>query len=211
VVVAEAQSAGRGRLGHVWDSPEGAGLYVSVVVHLPGAAVPLLTIATGVAVADGIEQSTGLACQLKWPNDVWVDGRKLGGILAETVSCQGEGAVVVIGLGVNLVSAARFSNVADVATSIEGELGRPVDRGLVLAECLASLAERTEELATLGAAPVLVAWRRRAASLMGRRVEWDTSEGLRTGTALDVDAEGGLVVETASGRARIVAGEVRWR
>ena len=83
VVVADAQSAGRGRHGRAWASPPGAGLYMSTLTRPAAHAVGLLTIAAGVAIAEGIQAATGLQPQLKWPNDIYMDGRKLAGILAE--------------------------------------------------------------------------------------------------------------------------------
>ena len=210
LVVAECQSAGRGRLGRVWQSPPGAGLYCSVVVHLPAAVAPLLTLAAGVAVADGLRVSTGLAVQLKWPNDIWVDGRKLGGILAEAAAMEAEHAVVVTGIGLNVSPSALPPDVAGRATSIEDELGRAVDRGLVLAEVLVTLEERTRQLATGGAAAMLADWRTHASSLMGRRVTWERGGEAVEGQATGIDDTGALVVVTTRGVERIVAGEVRW-
>ncbi len=209
-VVAECQSAGRGRLGRVWQSPPGAGLYVSVVVHLPSAVAPLLTLAAGVAVADGLRESTGLGVQLKWPNDIWVDGRKLGGILAEAASVNAGRTVVVTGIGLNLAPAALPPDVAGRATSLADELGRPVDRGLVLAEVLVALETRIRQLEAGGAPGMLEDWRTYASPLLGRRVMWDRGGAAAEGQATGVDETGALVVVTAWGVERIVAGEVRW-
>lgn len=210
VCAAGYQTAGRGRLGRAWQSPAGVGLYFSVVLHLPGPVAPLVTLAAGVAVADGIRASTGLAVQLKWPNDIWVDGRKLGGILSEMVRMDAARAVVVTGIGVNLAPAALPPDLAGRATSIETELGRAVDRGLVLAEILVALEERTRQLAEGGSQAVLADWRAHASSLMGRRVAWERDGEVVEGRATDVDETGALVVRTASGVERIVAGEVSW-
>src|SRR4051812_50008787 len=89
VVAANAQSSGRGRQGRSWASPPGAGLYVSVILHPSPVALPLLTIAAGVAIAEGVQAASGLVADLKWPNDVYVAGRKLAGILAEGVGAGG--------------------------------------------------------------------------------------------------------------------------
>jgi BirA family biotin operon repressor/biotin-[acetyl-CoA-carboxylase] ligase len=205
VVIADRQTAGRGRLGRSWASPAGAGIYVSVVLRPPSSIATLLPIAAGVAVADGIASATGLSTHLKWPNDVQVGGRKLAGILAE-------GAVshLVLGIGINVQPAAYPADVAVRATSIESELGRPADRGLVLAECLAALASRYRELLTGNGQLVVDAWRRGAASMLGRRVEWESVGGRYTGRAEDIDHDGALIVTGAEGTLRIRSGEVRW-
>jgi BirA family biotin operon repressor/biotin-[acetyl-CoA-carboxylase] ligase len=218
VVIAGAQTAGRGRHGRTWCSPPGAGLYVSVVLRPEPRVAPLLTIAAGVALADGIRAATGLTTMLKWPNDVQAGrpgpglpaGRKLAGILAEA-GASAEGVPhVILGFGINLRRAAYPPEVAARATSLEGELGREVDRGAVLAECLAALAARYDDLRHDRTGAVLVAWRGYAAPLLGRAVEWDGPDGVRRGTVQDVDASGALIVRSAAGIARVISGEVRW-
>jgi BirA family biotin operon repressor/biotin-[acetyl-CoA-carboxylase] ligase len=201
VVAANAQAAGRGRLGRSWASPPGAGLYFSLVLRPAAAVVPLVTLAAGVAVAEGIEGATGLAVTLKWPNDVQVGARKLAGILAEGGEC------VVLGIGINVRTAAYPPDVAARATSLEEELGRPVDRGVLLAECLAALRTRYADLGEAGGGRrMLDAWRGRAGGLWGRAVEWDAGRGIAAGIADD----GALTVRTATGIERLLSGEVRW-
>jgi BirA family transcriptional regulator, biotin operon repressor / biotin---[acetyl-CoA-carboxylase] ligase len=226
VVVANAQSAGRGRQGRSWASPAGAGVYASAVLRPAEHALPLLTIAAGVAVADGIHAATGLVPDLKWPNDVFVGGRKVAGVLAEASSrvradFQGVGAglqigpggaiqYVVVGFGINVMPAAYPPEIAARATSLEGELGRSVDRGLLLAECLCSLAARYQDLERGRMNAVVEAWRARAASTLGRRVQWNAAGGALEGVAENIDDMGALVVRTKAGLTRVTAGEMRW-
>jgi len=205
VVIADRQTAGRGRLGRSWASPPGAGIYVSVVLRPSARAAGLLTLAAGIAVAEGIGSATGLEVQVKWPNDVYVGERKLAGILAEGATSH-----VVLGIGINVLPAAYPRDVAIRATSIEAELGRRVDRGLVLAECLTALASRYRELEQGSGRLVLDAWRSRAAPMMGRRVEWESAGTRQTGLAEDIDDDGALIVKVGAGTLRIRSGEVRW-
>ena len=209
VVAANAQSSGRGRLGRSWASPPGAGLYVSAILRPAPQVLPLITIAAGVAVADGIEAATGLRPCVKWPNDVYAGSRKLAGILAEAGS-SAAGEHVVVGFGINLRPAAYPPDVAARATSVEAELGRGVDRGLVLAECLAALSMRYEVLQRGAGDVVISAWRARAAGHMGRPVEWDVERGTRRGVAHDIDAHGALLVRVDDQIVRVISGEVRW-
>jgi BirA family biotin operon repressor/biotin-[acetyl-CoA-carboxylase] ligase len=217
-VIADAQSAGRGRQGRSWSSPAGAGLYISAILRPPHHAVPLLTLAAGVAVADAVKASSGLDPRLKWPNDVYIGERKLAGVLAEAGSLHEEGAgelygqlkYVVVGIGINVMPAAHPPDVAARATSIEGELGRGIDRGLLLTECLVGLATRYDELRSGRSGDVLWAWRARARESLGRTVEWDAAGGSRRGIASDIDETGALVVRTDEGVERIISGEVRW-
>jgi BirA family transcriptional regulator, biotin operon repressor / biotin---[acetyl-CoA-carboxylase] ligase len=213
VVAADAQNAGRGRFGRDWASPHGAGIYASVLLRPPAAALRLVTIAAGVALADGIRAATGLTLQLKWPNDLVADGgpgaRKVAGILAEGGVTPEGSPWVVLGFGINVLSAALPREVGLRASSLEQELGRPVDRGLVFAECLAALAGRYRQLQEGAMAPVVADWRVRAAATLGRAVEWNDG-ARRQGVAEDVDEHGSLIVRSDSGTVRIISGEVRW-
>jgi BirA family biotin operon repressor/biotin-[acetyl-CoA-carboxylase] ligase len=210
VIIADAQIAGRGRLGRPWCSPRGAGLYVSVILRPASHVLPLLTIAAGVALAEGIRISTGLHTVLKWPNDVSVSGRKLAGILTEARTDPSGGSFVILGFGINVRPSAYPPDVAARATSIEGELDRPIERGEVLTECLAALAHRYEDLDRRHTAAVLAAWRSYAMPMMGREVEWTGRHGTERGFAHDVDETGALVVRCAYGMTRVISGEVRW-
>jgi BirA family biotin operon repressor/biotin-[acetyl-CoA-carboxylase] ligase len=183
---------------------------MSIVMRPSSDAVGLLTIAAGVALADGIQAATGLHPQLKWPNDVYIAGRKLAGILAEAGTSARGVQHVVLGCGINLMPAAYPADVAARATSIESELGRAVDRGLLMAECLSALHARYLELQSHTAANVIARWRDRAASTFGRRVEWDVAGVTRHGVAEDIDDSGALLVRDGAARARVVSGEVRW-
>ena len=210
VVAADAQSAGRGRHGRSWVSAAGAGLYVSVVLRPVQQAVPALTIAAGVAVAEGIQAATGLRLDLKWPNDVYAGERKVAGVLAEAGTSRSTVEYVVLGFGINVRPAAYPPAIAARATSLGGELGREVDRGLLLAECLSALAQRYAHLQTGRHDVVMNAWRARAASTLGRRVRWDAAGTTLEGVAENIDESGALMVRTPSGIVTITGGEVVW-
>jgi len=210
VVAAEAQTAGRGRFGRVWHSPSMAGLYLSLLLRPASHAAPLVTIAAGVAVSEGIETATALQTSVKWPNDVNSGGRKIAGILAEAGTSASGLQHVVLGCGINVMPAAYPPEIAQRATSIEGELGRHVDRGAVLAECLAAFATHYERLRNGKQSDVIDSWRRRAAPSLSRRVEWELNAVTRRGVAEDVDESGALLVRTDAGLERIISGEVRW-
>ena len=214
-VVASAQTAGRGRFGREWFSPPGAGLYVSVVIRDRRAA-PLLTLAGGVAVAEGIRRATGLAVEIKWPNDIVIEAglgrrRKLAGILAEASSGPEGLQHIVLGFGINIKPAAYPSAVGERATSLESELGREVDAGPILAECLAELAEQVRRLAQGDTADVLERWRRLAPTAQGAAVDLEGPGGMITGRTAGIDASGALLVHHDGGIERVVSGTVRWR
>jgi BirA family biotin operon repressor/biotin-[acetyl-CoA-carboxylase] ligase len=218
VVIADAQTAGRGRRGRSRFSPPGAGLYVSTILAPAraggnaGRATALLTLAAGVALSEAVERATGLAPAIKWPNDLLVDRRKLAGILAEGVTAPAVSTVqaVVLGYGINVAPAAYPPELASRVTSLEGELGRPIDRAHLCAESLAAIAARYRDLLAGRFDAILDAWRSRAFGSRGARVEWDTPQGVRSGITEDIDAMGALMVRSHTGVERIVAGEVRW-
>jgi len=206
IVIADAQTAGRGRRGRTWESPPGAGLYLSLVWgQAVMATLPLLTLAAGIGVREGIAAATGLAPEVKWPNDLMVGRRKLAGLLAEGVALGSPEQSVIVGVGVNLMPAAYPPEVAARATSLEGELGRGVDRGAVMCEVISALIDR---LAGLSRDPggILQAWRAASPSAIGTRVEWEDKRGVTAG----VDDSGALLVKTNDGIERIIAGELHW-
>lgn len=233
VVVADTQSAGRGRQGRVWESPAGSGLYVSVVLA-PGAArrdplraTMIVTLMAGVGIAEGIEAATGLHADVKWPNDLTVGRRKLAGILSEGVSAglrstnptsvgpPGLGATagvetVVVGFGINVNAAAFPRGLSDRVTSIESELGRAADRPSVLARTLAALAARYDELLEGRFDAILDGWRRRAPASIGANVTWAAPDGPRAGVTAGIDDQGALLVRVGDRVERIVAGEIDW-
>ena len=217
VVIAETQTSGRGRRGREWFSPPGAGLYVSVVL-MPGRsrgqggarATRLVTLAAGVALAEAVAASTGLAPDLKWPNDLYVERRKLAGILAEAAGGNGVEESVVLGYGINVGPAAYPPDLRDRATSLETELGRRVDRGLVLAESLAGLSRRYDDLLEGRFDAILDAWRARSPGARGARVAWASPAGAASGVTAGIDEDGALLVLAGDRIERIVAGEVQW-
>jgi len=216
VVVADAQTAGRGRRGREWFSPPGSGLYVSVVLR-PGRsarsggdrAARLLTLATGVALVDAVHAATGLAVDLKWPNDLYIGRRKLAGILAEAAGAGPQDAIV-LGYGINVRTAAYPPELGDRATSLESELGRHIDRAVVLVESLASLAQRYDDLLAGRFDAILDAWRARAPGSKGSRVTWIGASGSASGVTAGIDEEGALLVVVDDRVERIVAGELTW-
>ena len=216
MVVALAQHAGRGRLGRQWFSPAGAGLYASIVCRNADAA-PMLTLAGGVSVADGIRGATGLPVVLKWPNDVVVPDqsapgrrRKLAGVLAEGSTGPEGLQYVVLGFGINVRSVVYPPAIAVTATSIEAELGRTVDRGAVLAEVLASLNTYVTAVACGQGTRLLERWRELSPSACGARIEWTANGVTHRGTTAGIDERGALLVKTPSRLERIIAGELTW-
>jgi BirA family transcriptional regulator, biotin operon repressor / biotin---[acetyl-CoA-carboxylase] ligase len=203
VVVAQAQTAGRGRRGRLWLDEPGASLLTSIILRprLTPARLPTLSLAAGVAVAEALERVTGLMPRLKWPNDVLVDGRKLAGILLE--SRIGPSPLVVLGVGVNLGQRVFPPDLAERATSVRLATGRRVDADTLLTALLESLDAWRTRLETEGWAPIRERWCAFTETL-GRRVSIDDVQGI----AVDVEEDGALIVAEGDVRRRVVAGEV---
>jgi BirA family biotin operon repressor/biotin-[acetyl-CoA-carboxylase] ligase len=218
VVVAGHQTAGRGRRGRRWASPAHAGLYLSTVVRPPVAPTPdgepslfgLLTIAAGVAVAEGIGQATGLEASLKWPNDLFY-GHKLAGVLAEGHGVGQPSQFVVVGIGINVRDVKYLADAEGRSASLERELGRVPDPGLLAAEVLAAWGQRYQDLLDRRFTRVVDRWRVRASGLIGRPVAWTDAAGEHEGTTTGVDATGALLVDTGANVVRITTGPVQWQ
>jgi BirA family transcriptional regulator, biotin operon repressor / biotin---[acetyl-CoA-carboxylase] ligase len=188
LVTTDEQSAGRGRQGRVWTAPPRSALLMSLVTRR---LTPTLPLAAAVAACDALPA----ACEIKWPNDIWLERRKLAGILVEGRPQDGW---AVVGIGLNVTTEGFPEELAETATSLR-IAGIEVDTETVLTALLASLDEWLEA----PAAAVMSAWGERDA-LRGERVRWADGEGIAAG----VDATGALVVETEDGRVALDAGEI---
>jgi len=206
VVVADAQTAGRGRMGRRWESPAGKNLYVSLLLRpsVPTVEAPLFALVAGVALADAVE-AVGVPASLKWPNDLYCGERKAAGILAEMAS-DPEGVrhvVIGVGLNVNMEEADFPPELRGTATSLRICGGRTFRRVDVLALLLNAFGTRYAEFIAGGFASLRDGWDRRDL-LRGRRVllrrqvgeGWGTADGLDTAGALRFLPDGGPAIES---------------
>jgi BirA family transcriptional regulator, biotin operon repressor / biotin---[acetyl-CoA-carboxylase] ligase len=208
VVLADAQTGGRGREGRKWASPPG-GLYLSVLLRPRFEKVGLLPLAAGVAVAEAAME-LGVRTELKWPNDVLASGRKLAGILSEAASGPAGVEWVALGIGVNVSQGAASlpAELAGLATSLAEEGARDVPVDTVAAAVLARLAGCYAVLRSDPGA-IVSAWRSHAAAWWGSRVEVRTGGAALCGRLLEVDGDGALVLELSGGeKRRLLSGEV---
>ena len=200
VVIAEQQSAGRGRLDRVWESPPRAGVLMSMLVRpaVPAARLPLLPLLTAVSVVEAVRGVAELPAKVKWPNDVLIDGRKLGGILVERAGVD----AAVIGIGVNVTTRAEELPVPE-ATSVQ-LAGGVSDRESLVKEILRSFERRYVAYVDARGAPasVLPAYRE-LCETVGRRVAVMLPDGASVrGTATAIDEGGMLVVRQDDGLER---------
>lgn len=210
VVIAEAQSAGKGRRGRSWASPAGKNLYCSVILRpeIPPARAPELTLVAAVALAETLREA-GAQAGIKWPNDVQVDGKKIAGILTELSADVERVQFVVVGLGVNLnASAADFPpDVAEVATSLAVARGSAVPRALFTAALLTRLEHWLDTWTEQGFAPVRTAWKGYS-TILGQEVLVRSEQKELRGVAEDLDDSGALILRVGDGTERVLAGDV---
>jgi BirA family transcriptional regulator, biotin operon repressor / biotin---[acetyl-CoA-carboxylase] ligase len=211
VVIADVQTAGRGRLGRAWASPRG-GVWLSVILSpgLPQDRLPVIGLAAGTAAAQAIRTTTGLPARLKWPNDVLIGGKKVVGVLAEATP-GADRVVVGIGINANIALDALRKVSGHPVTSLQAQLGRPVQRGVLIRAVLRELDQAYAVLRAARVPELLGRWRELAETL-GRPVRVEMTGATIHGTAFDIDEAGALLIRLDDRTVRrVVAGDVRMR
>lgn len=207
VVGAEEQTAGQGRHGRSWRSDREDGLYFSTVLRLPlpPAQQPMVTMAVGLAVADAIANTTGVAVDLRWPNDVLLGDRKLCGILV-----QQHNSALVCGIGININQLSFPEELMPIATSLRMAAGRTLAREPILIEVLRSMDRHLEILVNQGVPAILQLFTAASSYVSGRRVVVEQGDRLLHGTTAGLDANGFLLLRQDDGsQTLILAGGVR--
>lgn len=210
VVIADAQSAGRGRMGRSFQSPQGKGLYLSVLLRAMGRDVSCVTGMAAVAAARAVERVSGAEVAIKWTNDLVLNGRKLCGILAET-QMMGSDTALVLGVGVNVHHAQEdfTGEVAQLATSLAME-GYQTERAVLAAALIEELYQLDEALG--GELTTYTQEYRRRCVTLGKEVRLLWTAGQEHAVAEDIDAQFGLIVRLADGTRKTVrTGEVSVR
>ena len=213
VFVGEQQTAGRGRGGHSWESAQSVGIYCSVVLRpvLPPADALLLSLIAGIAVAEAVEQTTGLHPDLRWPNDVLLDGRKFCGVLTEMNAEPTRVRYVVVGIGINVNQASFTGELEAIATSLRIETGREWSRVELAAALLKSLDSEYRKLIEGGAAAraaILRTFEARSSFARARQVLVEEDGGYQ-GVTEGLDERGFLLVRTEAGLRTVFSGGVR--
>jgi BirA family biotin operon repressor/biotin-[acetyl-CoA-carboxylase] ligase len=210
-IVAREQTAGRGRLDRHWVSPKDAGLYCSILLRpqVDHGVWPLLTLMAGVAVHHALLDSCGLVTDIKWPNDILANGRKLCGILAESVETP-MGRAVVVGIGINFTERSFPSELDQVATSIESATGEPPNMESVLDALIRAFTSQYEVLRhPAGPEKIIAEWSANSSFGKGKQIQVVDSNETFAGTTRGLERDGALRVETDAGEIRIVrAGDV---
>jgi BirA family biotin operon repressor/biotin-[acetyl-CoA-carboxylase] ligase len=208
VVIARSQRAGRGRDGRSWASPRDAGLYLSAVVRprLPLVDVPPVTLAIGIGACDAA-RAMGAAATLKWPNDLLVHGKKLGGILVEAHSQGNRLESIVLGIGVNLTAGALPPELAATATTLEHAAGKPIDRAAFIDQLLAHVERWIDRYIASGLQAIAPPWHERMAAGVVARARINGTD--LSGEVAGLDGDGALLLrDSAGGLHRVRSGDV---
>ncbi len=206
-VVADEQTAGIGRHGHSWHSEQGVGLYVSVILRLPLApeGLPIVTLALGLATAEAITEITGLACDIRWPNDLMAGGKKTAGILVQLVD-----GVAIAGIGINVNHSSFPPELAGEATSLRLVSGKPQDRENLLTCLLASIDKVCDVLSEGGRGAILKMFCDASSYAEGKRVSVDLGGRSIQGVTAGLNNAGFLLVRKADSTIEtVISGGVR--
>lgn len=212
VVVAETQTAGRGRRGRTWYSPPRHGLYLSVILRpqLPVREIPRVSLVIGVAVAETLEAAFQLPARIKWPNDILINNRKIAGVLSEVVTGSQGIDCIVTGIGLNINNPLQDfpGDLRTAPTSVLAEKETPVSRVRVLQELLMHLETRYYQLLE-GNFNGILDKGKSLSTIIGKEVEYDSQNGPAIGQAVDIDDNGFLLVKDKSGKIHtVISGEV---
>jgi BirA family biotin operon repressor/biotin-[acetyl-CoA-carboxylase] ligase len=205
-VVAREQTAGRGRLDRRWVSPKDAGLYFSIVFRpqFQQSDWPLLTLMAAVAVHDALLEACALEADIKWPNDLLVNEKKICGILAETVETN-KGRAVIVGIGVNLTEHSYPETLALEATAVETVTGQSEQLEVLLTTLITALAQYYGVLnESDGPKSIIAAWSHRSSYAEGKMVRVIESNDSFVGTTRGLESDGALRLETSEGKIKIV-------
>lgn len=214
IVAAETQTSGRGRLGRVWQSPAGTGLYFSIILkpQLDAADLAKITLAAGVAACKAVEDETSLSPLIKWPNDLMLGNKKFGGILTETGAIKEKGAtLVILGIGVNVATTMQMlpEELQDKATSLALETGIFFRRGELLAAMVGQIEAAVMKLEGGRFSAILQEFEQRDA-IKGLQLRWLTPAGqIVTGVSVGLDRDGTLHIRDDEGQVhQVLSGDV---
>lgn len=211
VIIAEEQTAGRGRAGHSWHSERAAGIYATILLRprLAPVQAPLLTMMAGLSARAAVQAATGLTVDLKWPNDLMISGKKLGGILTEMHAEPSQVRFVIVGIGVNVNQQKFPAELAGASTSLRMETGKVQSRLEVLVQFLRQFESDYKELLSEGSAGVVKRFEAASSYARGKRVRVTNGRESFTGVTAGLEETGVLRVKRDDGEITLViAGDV---
>jgi BirA family transcriptional regulator, biotin operon repressor / biotin---[acetyl-CoA-carboxylase] ligase len=211
VILGEEQTAGRGRAGRAWQSERAAGIYVTLLLRpkLAPVQAPLLTMMAGLSAHAAIQAQTGLTVDLKWPNDLLIEGKKVGGILTEMHAEPGQVRFVIVGIGLNVNQEKFPAELAASATSLRVASGQPQSRLELLVRLLREFERDYNDFLSEGPGAVIVRFTHVSSYAQGKRVRVSNGKENFTGTTAGLGPEGLLLVKRDNGQVTtVIAGDV---
>ena len=211
VVLAEEQTGGRGRAGRSWHSEKTSGIYMTALLRppIPPILVPLITMVAGLAVRDAVQDETGVAADLRWPNDLLAGGKKFCGILTEMYAEPSQVKFIIVGMGINVNHAAMPREIASIATSLRMLTGKPISRLQLLVRLLRQLENYYNRFLAEGGEPILARFAEVSSYARGKRVRISTGTESYVGTTEGLEPSGLLRVRRDDGKmAVVISGDV---
>ena len=211
LVIAEEQTGGRGRAGRTWHSEKTSGIYMSALLRpaISPIVAPVITMTAGLAVRDAVEEETGVAADLRWPNDLLAGGKKFCGILTEMYAEPSQVRFVIVGIGINVNHAAMPAELAGIATSLRLITGKPVSRLQLLVKLLRHLESYYNRFLADGPEPILARFAEVSTYARGKRVRITTGSESYVGTTDGLEPNGLLRVRRDNGQgAVVISGDV---
>ena len=211
VIIAEEQTAGRGRAGHSWHSERAAGIYATILLRprLAPVQAPLLTMMAGLSARAAVQSAAGLSVDLKWPNDLMISGKKLGGILTEMHAEPSQVRFVIVGIGINVNQQKFPAELAGASTSLRMETGKVQSRLEVLVQFLRQFESDYKELLSEGSARVVMQFEAASSYARGKRVRVTNGRESFTGVTAGLEDTGVLRVKRDDGEmTTVIAGDV---
>jgi BirA family transcriptional regulator, biotin operon repressor / biotin---[acetyl-CoA-carboxylase] ligase len=210
LIIAEEQTAGKGRLNRSWQAEKGKSLTFSVIItpKIPPEHIGILSLYASLAVAEAIENILPLTPVCKWPNDVLLDGRKVCGILSEVVFKSETSYLVIIGIGINVNQSIFPTELQEIATSLFLTTGRSVDRAILLAKVLERLESWHEVIQNNQTDRILQHWKKYC-TMFDKKVTIEQQEIKLQGIAAGLAEDGGLIINTSDKQIKVLAGDIK--
>jgi BirA family biotin operon repressor/biotin-[acetyl-CoA-carboxylase] ligase len=208
IIFAESQSHGRGRENHTWYSPKGENLYFTLILYPPASRLHYLPFLTGLSIVETLEEC-GVDCELKWPNDILVAGKKIAGILIQTSMEENRLAYAIVGIGINLNTKEFPSELQSVAISAVQIIAKNVDREKFLAALLSKIEHRYQNISDLSWEDLVEQVQQKSSFLRDCEVQIERGGSITIGTTAGLDSMGGLIVRTKLGEEVFYAGEIQ--
>jgi BirA family transcriptional regulator, biotin operon repressor / biotin---[acetyl-CoA-carboxylase] ligase len=207
VILADSQTQGRGRNTHIWYSPAGVNLYFTVVLFPPAARLHYLPYVAGLSIAQAVDH-LGIDCDLKWPNDILINGKKAGGVLIQTSIEENRLQFALLGIGININARSFPEDLQPIAISIAQVLGQEIDREKFFAHVLFEFEQLYGRIAVMNWEELTDLFTRRSSIVLGCPVQIEQQGEVKTGVTAGLDSMGGLILQTPAGKEIFYAGEI---